>query len=108
MSLRHASIKCRADAPTPLIFSRAACALAHPGTGSIVTVSIGVASCVPLRHSSDDALLAQADRALYKAKRHGRDQIRWEEEPMSGNILPLPSSLRADARRSAESVIARG
>ncbi len=41
---------------------------------SIVTVSIGIASMVPRRGQSPDELIAASDRALYDAKRQGRDR----------------------------------
>ncbi|RZI86791.1 MAG: diguanylate cyclase [Rubrivivax sp.] len=51
----------------------------HEATGSaldVVTVSLGVACCnagAPL--TSSDALIAQADRALYDAKHQGRNRV---------------------------------
>ena len=79
----------------------ATCALAHPGTGGIVTVSIGVADCVPLRHSSHEALLGRADHALYEAKRQGRDRIMCDEKAAVGdNIIRLLGGQRAGDRRS--------
>ena len=46
----------------------------HPATPASpwLTVSIGVASLVPVVGSLPDALIAQADMALYRAKRAGR------------------------------------
>jgi diguanylate cyclase (GGDEF)-like protein len=41
---------------------------------SIVTVSLGVASLIPTIEAKPDILIAQADRALYQAKQHGRDR----------------------------------
>ncbi|WP_373534896.1 diguanylate cyclase domain-containing protein [Microcoleus sp.] len=41
---------------------------------AIVTVSMGIASMVPSTGKSPDELIATADRALYDAKRQGRDR----------------------------------
>lgn len=43
---------------------------------SIVTVSMGIASMVPCCAKSPDELIAASDRALYDAKRQGRDRYR--------------------------------
>jgi len=40
-----------------------------------VTISAGVASTVPVQEASEAALLAEADQALYEAKRAGRNQV---------------------------------
>jgi len=40
-----------------------------------VTVSIGTATAIPTGDLAPDELIAQADRALYAAKRAGRDRI---------------------------------
>lgn len=52
-------------------------ALPHAGSSaaSVVTVSVGVASCIPDESLSADALVAAADRALYCAKRAGRNRV---------------------------------
>ncbi|MEG4319390.1 MULTISPECIES: diguanylate cyclase [unclassified Microcoleus] len=42
---------------------------------AIVTVSMGIASMVPSRGKSPAQLIAAADRALYDAKRQGRDRF---------------------------------
>ena len=59
---------------------RAACealALPHPASpvGPVVTLSLGVAACVPSDTSSLEALIAQADAALYRAKQQGRNRV---------------------------------
>jgi len=44
-------------------------------TSPYVTFSIGIASGVPDAQATPEQLLARADRALYKAKKSGRDRI---------------------------------
>lgn len=46
---------------------------------SIVTVSIGIATVIPSLGTSPDELIALADRALYDAKKQGRDRIKCGE-----------------------------
>ncbi|MCC3409224.1 MAG: diguanylate cyclase [Microcoleus sp. PH2017_10_PVI_O_A] len=50
---------------------------------SIVTVSMGIASIVPCCETSPLELIASADRALYDAKRQGRDRL-CPEAPTRG------------------------
>lgn len=42
-----------------------------------VTISLGYASVIPSRKSSPDDLIIMADRALYQAKKGGRNQVRY-------------------------------
>ncbi|HEY9881782.1 MAG TPA: diguanylate cyclase [Leptolyngbyaceae cyanobacterium] len=42
---------------------------------SFVTLSLGVASCVPMATSFPEALIRKADTALYQAKNEGRDRV---------------------------------
>ena len=47
-----------------------------PVEGVAVTMSFGVASSSPVESLDFDAVFAEADRALYRAKRSGRDLVR--------------------------------
>ena len=40
-----------------------------------MTISLGVASTVPERRGAADALVGAADRAVYQAKREGRNRV---------------------------------
>jgi diguanylate cyclase (GGDEF)-like protein len=53
-------------------------AIVHPASrvGAVVTISVGVAACVPSEASSIATLIAAADAALYRAKREGRNRVR--------------------------------
>ena len=57
----------------------AVCALEIPhadsGVGQAVTLSIGVASVIPAIDLGPETLIAAADRALYAAKRGGRNRV---------------------------------
>jgi len=46
-----------------------------------VTVSVGLASAIPEDGIRPEELLAAADRALYQAKRQGRDRIAVAPSP---------------------------
>lgn len=48
---------------------------ARPDGGTLLTVSAGVAGFDPSRHARPGDVLEEADRALYRAKGAGRDQI---------------------------------
>lgn len=52
--------------------------IAHPNSPvcGCVTVSLGVASIIPVRKSSSAELIAAADQALYEAKKEGRNQVK--------------------------------
>ncbi|MBK8324037.1 MAG: diguanylate cyclase [Betaproteobacteria bacterium] len=44
--------------------------------GAVVTISVGVAACVPSDEDSVAGLIARADAALYRAKQDGRNCVR--------------------------------
>ncbi|MGH8531242.1 MAG: diguanylate cyclase [Gammaproteobacteria bacterium] len=48
---------------------------AHSGVAPHVTVSLGVATCVPEMDSNPNELLKLAEHALFQAKREGRDRV---------------------------------
>jgi len=49
--------------------------------GGIVTISIGVTSCVPLPGALPDQLIKTADEVLYEAKRAGRNRVAAYHDP---------------------------
>ena len=51
--------------------------ISHPSSDNsqLVTLSIGVASQIPVRGQSVETLISQADQALYQAKRDGKNRL---------------------------------
>jgi diguanylate cyclase (GGDEF)-like protein len=72
--------------------------LPHAGScHGIVSVSIGVASCTPDAETDPERLVASADRAMYKAKRGGRNQVAVTGRPGGSR----PATNDPDPRRRA-------
>lgn len=69
-----------------------ALAIPHMRNASgIVTISVGAASQRPSRPEGADALVAQADGALYAAKRSGRNRVEIAEGPDAEPVRRLAS-----------------
>ncbi|MFN2443790.1 MAG: two-component regulator propeller domain-containing protein [Thermoanaerobaculia bacterium] len=67
---------------------RTACeaqAIPHPAStvAPVVTISLGVATRIPTEESSRMQLMADADAALYRAKREGRNRVVLADAPPS-------------------------
>ena len=55
-----------------------------------MTISLGVATAPPGTTSSPEGLVAEADEALYRAKRAGRNRV--VSEPGAGSVGGLGST----------------
>ena len=53
-------------------------ALEFEGKKIRTTLSLGVASMVPLKGYEKEQLLARADTCLYRAKNGGRNGVEWD------------------------------
>lgn len=64
-------------------------ALPHPASlvDPLITLSLGIAYCIPSIDQSSETLVAAADTALYQAKSHGRNRYR---------VYPSRSHTRSD------------
>ncbi|WP_332874009.1 diguanylate cyclase [Amphritea pacifica] len=57
----------------------------HSSAGTVVTVSVGTATIVPEAMDGSEPLLREADIALYRAKRMGRNQVHAAAEYLTMN-----------------------
>lgn len=62
-----------------------------PEIGGVATISIGVAHRVPSGRDGPETLFAEADAALYEAKRAGRNRVRVAAQSAPG-VVPLARS----------------
>ena len=74
--------------------------LAHgaPHAGPFVTLSIGVATEVPMDGMTSDALVTMADQALYAAKHGGRDRVLSSEKALA-SFVGTDTTARRIARK---------
>jgi diguanylate cyclase (GGDEF)-like protein len=63
----------------------------HEEVGSYLTISLGVNSLIPNEENDAKDLISQADSALYRAKKQGRDQV---------FVLDLDQLTQVDSRQS--------
>lgn len=54
-----------------------------------VTVSIGACGKVPQVRDGHEAMLKLADDLLYQAKNEGRDRVKWQIQPASGELRQI-------------------
>jgi diguanylate cyclase (GGDEF)-like protein len=72
--LDHAAAMAYADKLRQACEARA---IPHPASpvGPVVTISLGVAACVPSEKALVATLISEADAALYRAKKEGRNRV---------------------------------
>ncbi len=56
-------------------------------SNQLVTVSLGIAACIPPDHGMPDKLIVAADQALYQAKKAGRNQLALSHLGMDDTVL---------------------
>jgi predicted signal transduction protein with EAL and GGDEF domain len=63
--------------------------------GARIGVSIGIAVHQPQDDTGPDALLCDADAAMYRAKQSGKNRVCWAAEPGAEELAPVPQSAAA-------------
>lgn len=61
----------------------------HEGTRFHITASLGIASCAPGCTATPEALLREADQALYFAKQNGRNRVHWDTPAMDTDVQAM-------------------
>ena len=90
LALRRAGGLEAARTATALVSAVKDLGIAHPGRPdgiAVVTVSIGVAIHAAGQPGGPDGVFAAADRALYQAKRRGRDRYAFDDQREGGLAL---------------------
>lgn len=84
---------------TTLLVELRALEMAHQGRRFSVTASLGVASVVPTSDVGAEALVGDADAALYTAKRQGRNQVVAQVVTPAApdSLLPAHSTAEEDS-----------
>jgi diguanylate cyclase (GGDEF)-like protein len=55
--------------------------LPYRDAGLRATISLGISSCIPDSSKTGTQLISEADQALYRAKREGRNRVRVHGSP---------------------------
>ena len=65
-----------------------------------VTISVGITSTLPTRDTQPETILVSADRAMYKAKRDGKNRVAYSTSARTGTYQALCTPGNASSRLS--------